>query len=338
MGSHNSRRTGPDSRRASREVTGIMRRYATAAAIAVTLMFCPAAQAAGDAFITLGTGAGPTPRPDRAQPANLLLAQNEAMLIDVGDGAATQVARAGVPMDRVRTILISHLHFDHTGGLFAFISRRYQALVPGLMTIYGPPGTRATVDGMLAAMRPALAASSTIRARAGQPLESTLKVIEISDGWTGIVAGVRITAAANSHYATLPDAAPTKHDTFAFRFDTPRRSIVYTGDTGPSAAVEALARGADILFCEILDPEPVMRAAHRDHPELTAAAAAIVEAHMRLEHLAPSEVGLLAERAGVKALVLTHDALDDGDIPRAKRAIRAHYKGPVTFARDLQRF
>ena len=290
-------------------------------------------------FTTLGTGGGPIPHEKRAQPANLLLSGDQGVLVDVGDGATEQLGKIGVPMGKVQSIFISHLHFDHTGGLFAFLSRRFQTAIPGQVTVYGPPGTRATVDSMLAAMAPALAAWSNIRARNAISPVDTVKVVELNDGWTGTVGNITISAASNSHYALQPDApGNSKLDTYVFRFDTPGRSITYTGDTGPSDNVERLAKGVDVLISEILDPAALVAELKRSRPDLSPAVLAVVEEHHRKEHLSPKEVGLMARRAGVKALVLTHNGIADDGLAAAKSAIAVNYDGPITFANDLQRF
>src|SRR3546814_11023405 len=104
-------------------------------------------------------------------------------------------------------------------------------------------------------MESATTAASNIRARAGKPPAESVRVIELHDGWSGRIGGVVVTAVSNSHYALQPDApGSTKRDTYSFRFDTPDRSIVYTGDTGPSVAVERLAQNADMLLSDIVDP------------------------------------------------------------------------------------
>lgn len=292
-----------------------------------------------DAFYTLGTGSGPTPQARRAQPANLLMAGEQGILVDVGDGATQQLGKIGVPLTAIQTVFISHLHFDHTGGLFAFLSRRYQLLVPGQVTIYGPPGTRATVDGMLAAMAPAVTATSNIRKRSNVSPEDTVKVVEIHDGWTGRIGDVRVTAASNSHYVLQPDTPDgSKNHTYALRFDLPRRSIVYTGDTGPSAAVERLAKDADILFSEIIDADAALANIRRTRPDVAASALVAVEAHYRNQHLSASEAGLLARRAQVKTLVLTHNAIADDALPQARAIIAREFGGSISFAEDLERF
>lgn len=132
---------------------------ALAAAFALTFTALPAmAQTTAPAtFTTLGTGSGPMGNPKRAQPAHLLRAGEQTILIDAGDGATEQIVKAGVPFGEVQTILISHLHTDHIGGLFAFIGRRYQVSTRGFVTIYGPVGTKALVAGFIASLEPVLA-------------------------------------------------------------------------------------------------------------------------------------------------------------------------------------
>ena len=290
-------------------------------------------------FTTLGTNAGPIPNAARAEPANLLRVGDQNILIDVGDGASWQLAKAGVPLRSVKTVILSHLHFDHSGGLFAFLSQRYQSVSPGEVTIYGPPGTKALVDALVGAMVAAATGPPAARQRLIGGPGDNVKVIELTDGEKFVIGGTAITAAANSHYSFASGSAEAaRYVSLSFRFDLPGRSIVYTGDTGPSANVEKLARGADLLIAEIIDPEATLAQFKRDQPGVPDAVMDYIAEHFRKEHLSPREVGLLASRAGVKSLVLTHIAIEPGGISAAKIAIAANYKGPVTFAEDLTQF
>lgn len=291
------------------------------------------------AFYTLGTGSGPRPKADRAQPANLILYNDQAVLVDAGDGAAEQLGKIGVPLESVKALFISHLHFDHTGGLFAVLSRRFQILAPGKLVIYGPPGTKATVAALVEAMEPAVTAQSNIRARAPLPPKDTVDVVEIGDGWSGSVAGMTVTAASNSHYVIQSETDPQgAKATFAFRFDTPERAIVYTGDTGPSPAIETLARGADLLFAELMDPVAALADIRRARPDMPDGVIQAVSGHFNRQHLSPHEAGLMAERSGVKTLIITHNAVANDGLERARADIAASFSGRVIFASDLQKF
>ncbi len=159
-----------------------MRQAIALAGLAMTLVAAGVAAAPAPAtFTTLGTGAGPRPDAHRAQPANLLTYGKLYILIDVGDGAAQQLAKAGVPLESVTTVFLSHLHFDHTGGLFAYLSRRFQLRAPGVATIYGPPGTKATVDALVAAIAPGVASAINIGARNPTAPADTVRVVELYD-------------------------------------------------------------------------------------------------------------------------------------------------------------
>ncbi|MDI1363950.1 MAG: MBL fold metallo-hydrolase [bacterium] len=322
----------------TRDPLTLLAALAAASLCPVTAGAAPAS--ASMVFTTLGTNSGPIPNAQRAEPANLIRLGDEAILVDVGDGAGGQLAKAGVTLAQVRTIFISHLHFDHTGGLFAFLGERYQARYLDKLTIYGPPGTKQMVDTLEAAMLSGVEVSTTIRGPTSGSVSDDIKVVEIGDGSKVTIGALTVTAVANSHFATLPPAAPgtTPPISLSFRFDAPGRSVVYTGDTGPSENVERLCRGADLLVSEIMDPVAAMEVLKATRLDVPDRVLKVVEAHFRTEHLAPTEVGVLAQRCEAKALVLTHYAIADDAISAAQAAIAASYKGPITFAKDVDSF
>lgn len=299
----------------------------------------PAPPAAHSVFITLGTTAGPIATPARAQPANLLRWHDQNILIDAGDGAAEQLAKAGVPLASIRTIFISHHHFDHTGGLFAILGMRYQTMVATPLTIYGPPGTRRMVEGLLAAMRPMAEVGRGFVGDAPRPVEAGIQIEEIADGARVTLDEIRVTAARNSHYS-YPEASPEaqRFQSLSYRFDLPDRSIVYTGDTGPSAAVERLAQGADLLVSEVIDPEAALAELVRQRPDLPFFARAFIMEHFRQQHLTGTAAGQIARAAHVRRLVLTHIAVPPEGIAATRAAAAAAYGGSVEVAVDLGRY
>ncbi len=285
---------------------------------------------------TLGTNSGPIPRKDRSEPANLIRYGDQLILADVGDGAAEQLAKADVAIDQVQTVLISHLHFDHTGGLFAFLALRYQTSGANPLTIYGPPGTRETVSRLFAAMEHGGHAIQTMRMSGGP--DAGVKVVEIQDGASFNAGEVKISAIENSHYVTLKPGADPRPVSLSFRFETPGRAIFYTGDTGPSAKVEQACKGVDLLVSEMMDPGLAIARIKVNRPGGPPAIYDLVEDHFRREHLSPTEVGKLAAACGAKAVVATHNSLERDELDGARKAIAAQFKGRIVLAEDLETF
>jgi ribonuclease BN (tRNA processing enzyme) len=117
---------------------------------------------------------------------------------------------------------------------------------------------------------------------------------------------IKVLAVTNDHYHFIPGTEEQRFSrSYAFRIEAPGRTMVFTGDTGPSAKVQNLAKGADLLVSEVIDMER-MEPALRSGANLPPPMLATMLEHLRQDHLTPVEVGKLADAAGVKEVVLTH--------------------------------
>lgn len=279
---------------------------------------------------------------DRSQPANALVTGEGSILVDAGDGAVQQLAKSGISVTQVRAVFLSHLHFDHTGGLAALLGLRQQLRVKGRLPIYGPPGTKDFIEGLVSAMRPASEAGYGIPGQAFEDPATTVEVVELVDRQAVQLPGVLVNARQNTHYSFPPGSEMDRRfKALSLRFDLADRSIVYTGDTGPSTAVEELAKGADLLVSELIDEEATIAGVRRMSPNADPAQIRMIVEHLTSHHLTPADVGRLAKVAGVKQVVVTHLAGDrptGRDIARYRAGIKATFPGSVTIARDLEQF
>jgi ribonuclease BN (tRNA processing enzyme) len=327
---------------------------------AAALWLAPAyrADAQVPTFITLGTHGGPLPDAKRSEPANALVVDRVVYFVDAGDGAAEQLAKAGLSLQAVRAVFISHLHFDHTGGLFGVLGLRQQTNTRAKLTIYGPPGIKETVNGLLAAIQPGGVSGYGVPGE--QYIPPDVEVIEIRDGARLSLDGFAVTTVENTHYS-FPRGSDMdrRFDSLSFRFDFPGRSIVYTGDTGPSDAVTALAKGADILVSELIDEQvaqsgfgPPPPAAGQNRPTQAApppangaqpqkSTAEVMREHLSTHHLTPEQVGKMASDAKVGRVVITHlvaSRRPDFPVDTYVAEIKKTYSGPVEIANDLDRY
>jgi ribonuclease BN (tRNA processing enzyme) len=294
-------------------------------------------------LILLGTAAGPIPRKERSQPANLLIVGGRPYLIDVGNGVARQLAHVGMSPSDVRTVFITHHHIDHNADMGALMSfawvedaKRNDRTVPP-MHFYGPAPTSELVQ----AAYQFLSVSERIF-RAGVPMPPAAGRFE---GYDIKEQGVfyqddrlTVTAVENTHYH---GAAPGPDKSYSYRFDTPGRSVVFCGDTGPSEALTRLATGADVLVCEVNDLDASMKALAATTTQMPPLALQALRIQMTKKHMTPEALGQLAQKAGVKMVVLTHisPGLDgETDASPYTDGVRKYYSGPVIAGRDLMEF
>ena len=306
--------------------------------LASSFMACAAEQPA-NVFITLGTAGGPEGEANRSQPANALLVGNDLYLVDAGDGAAGQLKKAGFRLPQVRGIFLSHNHFDHTGGMLAILGLRMQLNAYEPLTIYGPPGTKTFIEGLLAGMEPAREAAYGMP---GRSWTANVEVTELVDGAIIELDGLEVTVAENTHFK-IPEnsGVAEKAKSLSFRFDMDDRSIVYTGDTGPSEAVEKLARNADILVSEMMDIPAVLDAIRKVNPNMPQRQLDGIEWHFRAHHVLPHQVGEMAANAGVDQVVVTHmvpNIENEEMAARYRTEIAKTFDGKIVIANDLDRF
>jgi ribonuclease BN (tRNA processing enzyme) len=298
----------------------------------------------GTRLITLGTRAGPTPSVGRAQSSNLLIVNGTQYVIDAGDGVTRRLTRLGINFRNIDDIFITHPHSDHTGGLGALMSVMYDANRTSPVDIYGPPGTLASVHGLLEFIN----VNSEIRISDGTKIVPSGKVFSGHDTGAGKIfqdANIKVTAVENSHFNFQPGSPGYgKYKSYAYRFDTPDRAVVFTGDTGPSDAVAALAKGADLLVSEVtssIEEYKAQQIKNGRWQAMTPAQQAGAVRHMTDEHLTTEEVGKMAARAGVKTVVLSHlPASSDpkDDYLRFAEEVKKQFSGRVLVAKDLMEF
>ena len=276
-------------------------------------------------LVLLGTGGGPAVKASRAQPANAVVVNGAVYVVDAGDGVARQMALAGLPVVALRAVFITHHHSDHNADYGTLLLRAWASGLRRPVATYGPPPLEQITRSYLEYM------DWDIRLRVEDENRPVLgELIQPHDvAGDGVVYrddNIVVTAAEVPHGAAAP--------AYAYRVDTARGSVVFSGDTTMSDALVELATGADILVHEVVSIDGAAAIVERLDPGNEALVRHIVEAHTP-----PADVGRVAARAGVERLVLTHfvpSGLPEFDRPELwLEAVRPHFAGEVIVGRDL---
>lgn len=275
-------------------------------------------------LILLGTKGGPrVGGAGRKNPSTLLLINGVPYVIDCGYGTSLQLVAAGVPLNKLRYVFLTHHHSDH---MLEYGSVIYNGWATGLGTpvdSYGPPPLLKITQAFLEYMK--FDIDTRIEDEGRPDLRKLISANEFDK--PGIVMqneDVKVTAAMVVH-------PPIKH-AYAFRFDTEDRSIVISGDTNYAATLVELAKGADILVHEILYLSGLDKLLAR------VPNAPVLRQHMIDSHTLPEDVGRVAAEAQVKTLVLSHFV--PGDDPSITdemwiEGVRKHFDGRIIVGKDL---
>ena len=293
------------------------------AALTILLAVGPAAATEPVRLVLLGTAGGPTPKAKRAAPAEALQVGDRVYVVDCGNGVGRQLALAGLPLDQVREIFVTHHHSDHTADLTTLPLLLWGTSLHGTITLHGPPPLAKSLKAGLKAA--AFDIATRVRDEGRKPLADQIRASEFhNDGVVFRDDRVTVTAARVDH--------PPIDQAYAYRFDTTGRSFVISGDTAPSENLVRLARGADVLVHEVLLLDPPEIAAWLKLPQGDPLARHIVRSHTSYR-----DVGRIAAEAGVKTLVLTHFVPGSIDVDRDRvlAEIRKSFAGEVILGEDL---
>ena len=256
-------------------------------------------------------------------PAQVVVINNAAYVIDCGDGVARQLVFANVPLPTVRHIFLTHQHSDHNADYGNLIWLAWAAGLRTRVDAWGPAPlekmTRLFLEMNDYDIKTRIADEGRV------PLVPLVHVHELSRG--GLVMqddNVKVTAALVRHEPVVP--------AFGYRFDAPDRAIVFSGDTAPSDELIALARGAELLVHEVVYPPAI------DRLVSGVANATTLKQSILSHHTTAEDAGRVAQAAGVKTLVLSHFVPSDDPAVTDQMwidAARTHFRGDVIVGKDL---
>jgi ribonuclease BN (tRNA processing enzyme) len=269
--------------------------------------------------VVLGSG-GPRPFGRGGSSFIVVVEGTPRILVDAGPGAFLRIGELELDLERVDTVLLTHLHIDHSGDLAAFFNARgLTSDGPITYRVFGPDGaglfpkTSRFVD-LMVGRDGAFAYQKTFGARESFIVRDL--AIRLDTPRTKIVdEGGLVVEEIATHHGDCPSVA--------YRISYKSVVVVFSGDMDASALpnLVQLAKNADLLIfnCAVLDPP--------DSPS-----------QLYDLHTPPKKIGEAARESGVKSLLLSHLAPDvEGQENAVRKSIRASFAGPVAFASDKLR-
>ncbi len=274
-------------------------------------------------IVLLGTGT-PNAEPDRSGTAIAIIVNDTPYIIDCGPGVVRRANAANLKRgikalrpENLKHLFITHLHSDHTVGYPDFIFTPWTLGRDAPLKVFGPTGTKKMTDHILAAYDEDI----HLRVDGLEPANTEGYKVEVSEIKSGIVyrdENVTVKAFPVHH-------GSWKH-AFGFRFETPDRVIVVSGDTTPVPTLIEAAQGCDVLLHEVYSK------AGFDKRN------AIWKKYHSSFHTSTIELADIANMIKPKQVILYHQLFWGATDQDLLNEIRQTYSGKVVSGKDLDVF
>ncbi|MGH9714767.1 MAG: MBL fold metallo-hydrolase [Candidatus Acidiferrales bacterium] len=241
--------------------------------------------------VLLGTGTR-VPDPDRSGPATAIVVDDTAYLVDFGPGVVRRAESAAlnrkipaVEPGNLKVAFLTHLHSDHTAGYSDLIFTGWTSGRTVPLEVYGPSGLQSMTEHILQAYRVDIETRTNPEGNQRR----------FPEGWKVNAHEIKAGVIYNDEKVTVT-AFATKHamESYGYRFETPDRTIVISGDTNPLDATINACNGCDVLIHEA---QPL---------ELLAKMPESIQSFVAKYHTTTEQLAELAKKAKPKLLVIYH--------------------------------
>ncbi|MCA9299810.1 MAG: MBL fold metallo-hydrolase, partial [Phycisphaerales bacterium] len=275
------------------------------------------------------------PDPHAMGPSIAIVGGGRAFLVDAGAGVVRRAAEAfergekALAVDRLDTVFLTHLHSDHTLGLPDLLLTPWVVGREKPLTVIGPKGSKKMVESISQAWSEDI----HVRLEGGEGGNRTgyqAVVREIEPGVVFRDGAVEVTAFRVPHGSWS--------EAFGYRFDTPGRSIVVSGDTAADPEqMQRVCNGCDVLIHEVFAGRGIIENSFTE--KKLGHAEADWATYMAKFHTSARDLGRIAQAAKPKLLIVHHTILLGGATEEdLVREIRVHFDGRIEVARDLSKY
>ena len=259
----------------------------------------PSPSAAFDGLkITLCGTSSPLPAPGRAQACVAVETPDHLYIVDAGSGSAATAQLSGIPLDKMRGILLTHYHSDHISDIGDFNLNSWVAGRPAPLQIIGPEGVDRIVEGLNIMYE--LDRGYRVAHHGAELLNPQLGILHSRTIGEGVVVdedGLQITAFEVSH----PPIKPA----YGYRLVYGGRSIVISGDSLVTDKIVELSDGADVVLHDAMALQLVQGAEAMSRRVGNTRLATVLH-DIQDYHATTADLARLAAEADIGQLALYH--------------------------------
>lgn len=286
-------------------------------------------------IVFAGTGS-PLGNPDRCGAGQVLVAGETHVMVDCGWGTARKLQPAGVRPNLIDIALFTHMHSDHITDVPDFLFLRWTGGATTPLRVYGPIGTKETMEGFAQALRLDIGYRLAHHGDALHPDGIKLVVTELAETPEPKefldAGGMKLESFDVDHFPVKP--------AFGYRATFDGRAVVLSGDTALCDTLTNASRGVDMLVCEAMNA-PMWEQRRAAVQGMGMAREAKLLGDVPSYHISTMEIAGVARDANVGEVVLTHilPAIAANDEQEAAfiAGMSETYSGPVRVARDATR-
>jgi len=277
-------------------------------------------------LVILGSG-NPNPSPFQSGCSLAVIVHDTPYIVDFGPGLIRKAAALsptyggklkGLEVKNIKRAFLTHLHSDHTTGYPDLILTPWVIGRNEPLEVYGPEGIQEMTSHILKAYEEDI----KYRIYGSEPAND--------QGWRVNCHEILKESVVYKDSNLKVEAFPVHHGTWpnawGFRFTTPDKIIVISGDTAPLEKIVEYAKGADILVHEVYSKKgfetksEIWQNYHSEH------------------HTSTYELGEIAAKTNPGLIVLYHILSWGSSDQELLDEIASKYKGKVIVGKDLDVF
>jgi len=274
-------------------------------------------------LVILGSG-NPNPSPFQSGCSLAIIVFDTPYIIDFGPGLIRKAAAmsptyggkiSGLEVKNIKRAFLTHLHSDHTTGYPDLILTPWVMGRDEPLEVYGPEGINKMTENILEAYEEDI----RYRLYGSEPANN--------QGWRVNSHEFKKEGVIYQDENVIVEAFPVPHgswpNSWGFRFTTPDKVIVISGDTKPSEKITEYANDADILVHEVYSKKGYDKKN------------AFWKDYHSSNHTSTYELGAIASKTNPKLIVLYHILFWGASEQELRDEIALKYKGKVIVGNDL---